>query len=111
MLLGIPVVTWILVSVIAIVAYILMSYHRVGPSEVGLVLKRVSARKLSGDNVIAFQGEAGYQADLLLPGMRWKPWLLYEVQKFPWVQIPAGEIGVVIAQVGSSLPIGAKSAV
>ena len=61
--------------------------------------------------MIAFQGEAGYQADLLLPGMRWKPWLLYEVQKFPWVQIPAGEIGVVIAQVGSSLPIGAKSAV
>src|SRR5208282_967999 len=90
MLLGIPVVTWVFVVI------------------VGLVLKRFSARKLSGDNIIAFQGEAGYQADLLLPGMRWKPWLLYEVQKFPWVQIPAGEIGVVIAQVGSSLPIGAK---
>ena len=111
MLLGIPVVTWIFVGIVAIAAYVLMSFHRVGPSEVGLVLKRVSARKLSGDNVIAFQGEAGYQADLLLPGMRWKPWLLYEVQKFPWVQIPAGEIGVVIAQVGSSLPIGAKSAI
>src|SRR5271156_6244423 len=111
MLLGIPVVTWILATIVAIVAYVFMSYHRVGPAEVGLVLKRVSSRKLSGDNVIAFQGEAGYQADLLLPGLRWKPWLLYEVQKFPWVQIPAGEIGVVIAQVGSSLPIGAKSAI
>src|SRR5208282_184696 len=101
MLLGVPVVTWIFVGIVLIAVYILLSFHRVGPSEVGLVLKRVSARKLSGDNVIAFQGEAGYQADLLLPGMRWKPWL----------QIPAGEIGVVIAQVGSSLPIGAKSAV
>src|SRR5271170_2783065 len=111
MLLGVPVATWIFVGVVLVVGYIFMSYHRVGPAEVGLVLKRVSARKLSGDNVIAFQGEAGYQADLLLPGLRWKPWLLYEVQKFPWVQIPAGEIGVVIAQVGSSLPIGAKSAV
>src|SRR5271163_1743994 len=111
MLLGIPVVTWIFATAVAVVAYVFMSYHRVGPAEVGLVLKRVSARKLSGDNVIAFQGEAGYQADLLLPGLRWKPWLLYEVQKFPWVQIPAGEIGVVIAQVGSSLPIGAKSAI
>ncbi len=111
MLLGIPVVTWILASVVLVLLYIVMSFHRIGPSEVGLVLKRVSARKLSGDNVIAFQGEAGYQADLLLPGLRWKPWVLYEVQKFPWVQIPAGEIGVVIAQVGSSLPIGAKSAV
>src|SRR5580692_8026755 len=111
MLLGVPVVTWISVGIVFAVAYVFLSYHRVGPSEVGLVLKRVSTRKLSGDNVIAFQGEAGYQADLLLPGMRWKPWLLYEVEKFPWVQIPAGEIGVVIAQVGASLPIGAKSAV
>jgi len=111
MLLGIPIVTWVLVSILFVLFYIAMSYRRVGPAEVGLVLKRVSARKLSGDNVIAFNGEAGYQADLLLPGLRWKPWLLYEVQKFPWVQIPAGEIGVVIAQVGGSLPIGAKSAV
>ena len=46
-----------------------------------------------------------------MAGRRWKAWLLYEVQKFPWVQVPAGEIGVVIAQVGSPLPIGAKSAV
>jgi uncharacterized membrane protein YqiK len=111
MLLNIPILTWALVGILLAVVYILMSYRRVGPAEVGLVLKRVSTRKLSGDNVIAFQGEAGYQADLLLPGMRWKPWLLYEVEKFPWVQIPAGEIGVVIAQVGASLPIGAKSAV
>src|SRR5271156_3307768 len=111
MLLGIPVVTWILATIVAIVAYVFMSSLRVGPAEVGLVLKRVSARKLSGDNVIAFQSEAGYQADLLLPGLRWKPWLLYEVQKFPWVQVPAGEIGVVISQVGGALPIGAKSAV
>jgi len=111
MLLGIPIVTCVLVGILFVLFYIAMSYRRVGPAEVGLVLKRVSARKLSGDNVIAFNGEAGYQADLLLPGLRWKPWLLYEVQKFPWVQIPAGEIGVVIAQVGGSLPIGAKSAV
>lgn len=111
MLLNIPIVTWVLVGILFVVLYIIMSYRRVGPAEVGLVLKRFSARKLSGDNVIAFEGEAGYQADLLLPGLRWKPWLLYEVEKFPWVQIPAGEIGVVIAQVGASLPIGAKSAV
>ena len=111
MLLGIPVATWVLVGIVLVAVYIFMSFHRIGPSEVGLVLKRVSLRKLAGDNVIAFHGEAGYQADLLLPGLRWMPWLLYKVEKFPWVQVPAGEIGVVIAQVGSSLPIGAKSAV
>jgi len=46
-----------------------------------------------------------------MPGLRWKPFFLYSVDKYPWVQVPAGEIGVVIAQVGNPLPIGAKSAV
>ena len=46
-----------------------------------------------------------------MPGLRWKSILFYEVRKFPWVQVPAGEIGVVISQVGEPLPIGAKSAV
>lgn len=72
--------------------------------------KRFSHKKLSDDNPIAFKGEAGYQADLLMPGLRWKWWPLYQVKKFPWVQVPAGEIGVVVAQVGKALPIGAKSA-
>ena len=59
----------------------------------------------------AFRGEAGYQGRLLMPGLRFKLWPIFGVRKFPWVQVPAGEIGVVIAQVGAPLPIGAKSAV
>ena len=47
-------------------------------------------------------------ADLLMPGLRFKFWPLFGVQKHPWVQVPAGEIGVVIAQVGRPLPIGAN---
>src|SRR3954471_22497044 len=46
-----------------------------------------------------------------MPGLRFRPWLLYAVKKFPSVQIPADGIGVVIAQVGVQLPAGAKSAV
>src|SRR5215471_8231878 len=87
------------------------SLRKIGPTEVGLVTKRFSFKKLAKDNPVAFNGEAGYQADLLMPGLRWKPFLLYSVEKYPWIQVPAGEIGVVIAQVGNPLPIGAKSAV
>src|SRR5437773_4948981 len=93
------------------VTIILFSIRRIGPTEVGLVTKRLSGKKLTSDNPVAFNGEAGYQAELLMPGLRWKVWPLYKVEKFPWVQVPAGEIGVVIAQVGQPLPIGAKSAV
>ena len=89
----------------------LLSFHRIGPSEVGLVAKRFSRQKLGDDNLIAFNGAAGYQAELLMPGLRFRLWPLYDVEKFPWVQIPAGQIGVVLAQVGNPLPVGAKSAV
>ncbi|MET0627339.1 MAG: SPFH domain-containing protein [Acidimicrobiia bacterium] len=101
-----------LVVVAAIVVLVVLkSFHTIGAAEVGLVAKRFAFRKLSEDNPIAFKGEAGYQADLLMPGLRFKIWPMFGVSKFPWVQVPAGEIGVVIAQVGAPLPIGAKSAV
>ena len=101
----------VVLAVLAIAAYMLLkSIHKIGPAEVGLVNKRLGLRKLHDDNPVAFRGEAGYQATLLMPGLRVRIWPIYSVTKFPWVQIPAGEIGVVIAQVGSPLPIGAKSA-
>jgi hypothetical protein len=102
----------VVVGVLILLAVVvLVSLRKIGPTEVGLVVKRFSRRRLSDDNPIAFAGEAGYQADLLMPGLRWKLWPLYRVEKFPWIQVPAGEVGVVIAQVGGPLPIGAKSAV
>jgi hypothetical protein len=70
----------------------------VGPTQIGLVRKSFGA-KLSGNNPVAFEGEAGYQAELLMPGLRFKFCLIYDVTKHLWVQVPAGQIGVVIAQV------------
>jgi hypothetical protein len=94
-----------------ILIFVLPSIRVVGPTEVGLITKRFGLKSLSGDNPTAFNGEAGYQADLLMPGWHWKLWLNFKVDKFPWIEVPAGEIGVVVAQVGRPLPIGAKSAV
>jgi uncharacterized membrane protein YqiK len=87
-----------------------MSFYSIGPTQVGLVRKRFG-RKLPDDNPVAFHGEAGYQVGLLMPGVRFRFYLFYAVTKHPWVQVQAGEIGVVIAQIGGPLPIGAKSAI
>ncbi|HXA16042.1 MAG TPA: SPFH domain-containing protein [Thermoanaerobaculia bacterium] len=100
---------WVVVAMGLVGLVLLFSIHRIGPTEVGLVIKRFSWSKLSDGNVIAFNGEAGYQADLLMPGLRFKLWPMYGVDKRPLVQVPAGQIGVVIAQVGSAPPTGAKS--
>ncbi|MBU1671925.1 MAG: hypothetical protein KKF41_14260 [Actinobacteria bacterium] len=101
----------IILAVLLAIALVVPSIRRIGPTQVGLVIKRFSFKKLGEDNPVAFNGEAGYQSEMLMPGWRWKFWIVYKVQKLPWVQVPAGEIGVVIAQVGLPLPIGAKSAV
>ena len=102
---------YVLGAVVLIALVILWkSIYSIGPTQVGLVRKRIG-KKLPGDNPIAFLGEAGYQAELLMPGLRFRFLPINAVTKHPWVQVPAGQIGLVIAQIGQPLPIGAKSAV
>jgi regulator of protease activity HflC (stomatin/prohibitin superfamily) len=103
---------WIvIVAAVAGLFTVWRSLWTIGPTEVGLVRKRFSVTKLHEGNPVAFGGEAGYQADLLMAGLRFKLWPIYTVTRHPMVQIPAGQIGVVVAQVGAALPIGAKSAI
>jgi hypothetical protein len=90
---------------------LLNSVRNIGPTEVGLVRKRFAAKKLGAGSAIAFHGEAGYQAKLMMPGIQFKLWPIYDVTRHPMVQIPSGQIGVVIAQVGQALPVGAKSGI
>jgi len=96
----------LLVTVICLAA----SFHSIGPAEVGLVTKRIG-KKLAVGSLLALNGEAGYQADLLMPGLRFKLWPVYRVERYDWVQVAPDHVGLVIAQVGASLPTGAKSAV
>ena len=98
----------VVVVVLFLLAPVFVSFYSIGPTQIGLVRKRFGG-KLPGNNPVAFEGEAGYQAELLMPGVRFKFSRLYAVTKHPWVQVPAGQIGVVIAQVGKPTPIGAKS--
>ena len=95
---------------ILVVLFFAASLTSIGPAEVGLVTKRLGG-KLEGDQLLAMNGEAGYQADLLMPGLRFKLWPIFKVERYAWVQVPPDHIGLVIAQVGKALPTGAKSAV
>lgn len=97
------------VFVVAALLVLLKSIHIIGPDEVGLV-EKLWGKSLPDGNPIAFHGEAGYQAKLLMPGLQLVPWPLYSVEKHPRVQIPVGQIGLVIAQVGKPIAPGAKSA-
>src|ERR1700741_1839349 len=102
---------WLFLATAFFAIVVIASLYRIGPTQVGLVTKRFGFKRLKKDSPVAFEGEAGYQADLLMAGVHFKAWPFFVVDKSPWVQVPAGEIGVVIAQAGGPLPIGAKSAV
>ena len=107
---GLVVLVVVGVLVASIVIAVLRSFHSIGPAEVGLVTKRIG-RKLSDGQLVALHGEAGYQAALLMPGLRFKPWPLFRVERFPWVQVAPDHVGLVVGQVGEALPTGAKSAI
>lgn len=72
--------------------------------EVGIVVKKFGNRLPAGQ-LIALKGEAGYQADTLPPGWHffYFPWQ-FSVRKVPMTIIPQGQIGLVVAAAGSSIP-------
>ena len=78
----------------------------IGEREVGIVVKKFSLRgDLPPGQLVALNGEAGYQADTLAPGWHFGfyPWQ-YGIRKESVVVIPQGEIGLIIANDGKSIP-------
>lgn len=79
----------------------------IGEREVGIVIKKfaLTGRGLPAGRLIALEGEAGYQADTLAPGWHWGyfPWQ-YSVRKESVTVIPQGEIALVVAADGASIP-------
>jgi uncharacterized membrane protein YqiK len=72
--------------------------------EVGVVIKKFGATKLPPGQLIALNGEAGYQAETLAPGLHFGYWIFqYRVMKVPMLRIPAGEIGLVLANAGAPI--------
>ncbi|MBN8594362.1 MAG: flotillin family protein [Anaerolineae bacterium] len=73
--------------------------------QVGIVIKRWSSKSLPSGRLIALNGEAGYQADTLAPGVHffYWPWF-YAVRKVPMTVVQPGEIALVVASDGAPIP-------
>lgn len=73
--------------------------------QVGIVVKRFGGRSLPPGQLIALAGEAGYQADTLAPGLHFGLWRWqYRIIKVPVTVVPQGEIALVLAADGASIP-------
>ena len=74
--------------------------------KIGLVTKKFvlfgEHKELTGDRIIAVNGEAGYQAEMLSPGLHWWMWpWQYQIDMQGFVVIPEGHIGLVSAKDGA----------
>jgi uncharacterized membrane protein YqiK len=78
---------------------------------IGMLTKKFvlfgSHRNLPDGRIIAMNGEAGYQANTLPPGLHMALWpWQYTVELVKFLEIPPGKIGVVEARDGEPLPSG-----
>lgn len=77
----------------------------IGEEDVGVVVKKFSRKQLPPGRLVALDGEAGYQADTLGPGWHFGlfPWQ-FSIEKYSMIEIPAGQIGLVLANDGDPIP-------
>jgi uncharacterized membrane protein YqiK len=80
-------------------------------NRIGLVTKKFvlfGKQELPEGHIIATNGEAGYQAQTLPPGVYFWKWIWqYSITFQPFVIIPTGKLGLIMARDGAELETGA----
>jgi len=107
---------WVPVVVLALVFYkfilrVFFGMIIIPEDKIGLVIKKFvlfgKEKSLPDGKIIALNGEAGYQADTLAPGLYWFKWIWqYEIKQEPLTVIPKGRLGIISAKDGQKLPDG-----
>ena len=106
---------WILVIVLSAVFYKaifrLFGIVIVPEDKIGLVTKKFvlfgANKELSGDRIIATNGEAGIQSDYLAPGIHYFKWpWQYQIDMTGFVVVPEGHIGLVNSKDGKIIQTG-----
>jgi uncharacterized membrane protein YqiK len=102
-----PVLTAVGIVILALLIFVplVLGAVLIQERQVGIVVKRFGGRPLVPGRLIALNGEAGYQADTLAPGLHFRYWRWqYRILKVPVTVVPQGEIALVLAADGAAIP-------
>jgi uncharacterized membrane protein YqiK len=106
---------WLSLPLLVQIATVLITVAVLGPilsgavliqeRQVGIIIKRFGPRSLAPGRLVALNGEAGYQAETLPPGVHFGYFFWqYRIHKV-WVTIvPQGELALVLAADGAAIP-------
>ncbi len=107
---------WLLVLVVCALLYkyilrFLFGVVIVPEDRVGLVTKKFvlfgEHKELQDGRIIALNGEAGFQAKTLAPGLYFWKWVWqYSITMEEFTIIPEGQIGLIMAKDGAEIPTG-----
>lgn len=105
---SLPTIFYILVGIFVVVPLFLklIGIRIIGNTEVGVVEKMWSGRGSLEHDIIALNGEAGFQPDVIRGGFHLIPGYQYRVHKVALVTIQRGRIGYVFARDGKPLEPG-----
>ena len=88
-----------------IFAPLLMGIVIIREYQVGVIIKKFARKNLAAGQQIALDGEAGYQADTLPPGIHYGYWFWqFRIIKAGMVVVPAGQLALVVAAAGEPIP-------
>jgi len=106
---------WVLVVLLVLVCYKLFfrffGIIIIPEDKIGLVTKKFvlfgANKELPEGRIIAVNGEAGFQAKTLPPGIYFWYWIWqYQITLQPFIVIPEGKIGLIMAKDGRELETG-----
>lgn len=105
---------WVIPIIVTLAAYkfilrFLCGMVIVPEDKIGLVTKKFvlfgSKKSLPDGRIVALDGESGFQARTLAPGLYWGLWFWqYQIVMQGFIIIPQGKIGLIMAKDGSEIP-------
>ena len=100
-----PVIFGIIGGIIGIylLVFQILGLRVIGSNEVAAVEKWWSMKGSLKDAIIALNGEAGYEPDVLRGGIHFRTALMYKIHKYPLITVPQGQIAYVFAKDGKPL--------
>ncbi len=96
---------WATPILLLLISIVVTGVVPIGEQQVGVVIKRFALKNLKPGEMLALNGEAGFQADTLPPGLHFGFWIWqYQVQRVPMLVVPQGELAVIVAKAGTAIP-------